>query len=456
MDPIKADSIPTGIEPMAVRPWAPRPAIAPRTSGALGAALAIESNGSAGCYGGWELVYPAGRPNEHFLFRVRVRWQDVKDGFEAVSAEARWENARGGSIDWAPIRECEVSGGWATLQGVIANLAGAERLVIKLLMRWTPKGRVEWKEPALLPAAPPPPRRLRLGAASSPIPPGPQSLESNRERFVALCRQAGREGIQLLCLPEVILSWRLPGQRPETLAEFAVEAPGPHIEPFCQVAQACRMAISFSVLEREEERVYNTAVLIDGNGQVVAKYRKVHLAVPDEVWNGVTPGEEFPIATLDPVGAPAGDPAHGVRVGMNICMDSSAAESARAVARLGGEVLLLPIMGDHRADRWTRGRPRFDMQRWMMIQQMRAMDNHLYLVAARNEGVGSGIFAPDGAILAMDGGDSPIVWADVDLNDRKRSWTGATFQDICWFERREPAYQVLSGALQPRLDGAGT
>lgn len=46
--------------------------------------------------------------------------------------------------------------------------------------------------------------------------------------------------------------------------------------------------------------------------------------------------------------------------------------------------------------------------------------------------------------------DRPIIWAGVDLAERKRSWTGASFKDICWFERREAAYSVLSGALLPR------
>ncbi len=389
------------------------------------------------------MVYPAGAVGDHFEFRVKVRWQDLKDGFESLAAEAKWEDAAGRRIDWAPIRNWEASGGWITLSGVIANLADAAALVVKLILRWSGTGRVEWKEPELIPAPPPAPRSIRLGAACAPRPEPSSSLEQNRDRYVELCRKAGEQGIQLLCLPEVVFSWGLAGQTPDRMPEFAVDVPGPMIDPFCQVAAEFGMAICLPVHEKEDELVYNTAVLIDERGAISAKYRKVHLALPDEVWSGVTPGDAFSVAKIHTADA---------SVGMNICMDSSAAESARAAARLGAEVLLLPIMGDHRADRWTRGRPRFDVQRWMMIMQMRAMDNHVYLVAARNEGVGSGVFAPDGTILTMNGGDMPIVWADVDLNDLKRSWTGATFKDICWHERRESAYGILSGDLLPRLD----
>ncbi len=88
----------------------------------------------------------------------------------------------------------------------------------------------------------------------------------------------------------------------------------------------------------------------------------------------------------------------------------------------------------------------------MMIQQMRAMDNHLYLVAARNDGVGTGVFAPDGTILAMNGGDRAVVWADVDLNDLKNTWTGAAFKDVVWSTRREHVYGPLTGDLLPQVE----
>ncbi len=122
-----------------------------------------------------------------------------------------------------------------------------------------------------------------------------------------------------------------------------------------------------------------------------------------------------------------------------------AMESARAVARQGAEVLLLPIMGDHRASRWSQGSPQFDFEKWLLIQRMRAMDNHIYLVATRNNGVGTGIFSPEGKVLVVNGGDRPILWADVNIDDLKQAWNGSSFKAICWQERREPAYGPLAG-----------
>jgi N-carbamoylputrescine amidase len=205
-----------------------------------------------------------------------------------------------------------------------------------------------------------------------------------------------------------------------------------------KLARQYKMAMGFSVFERAGDLVHNTAVLIDAQGSIALKYRKVHLAIR-EAWAGVTPGEGFSVTELQPIGA---------CVGMNICMDSSSAESARLVARLGAEILLLPIENDFRATQWARDAERskpFSLPRWSVIQRARALDNHLYVVAARIAGVGTGIFGPDGSILAMDYGDSPLVTADVDLDDLRRHPTGPSYHDVIWFQRREFAYTELAG-----------
>jgi predicted amidohydrolase len=272
---------------------------------------------------------------------------------------------------------------------------------------------------------------IKLGAASAKPARG-ENIEKNCQFFTNECRKAGEEGIGLVCLPEVILSANLPRKDPY---QVAVEVPGPYIEPFQEVARKYNMGICFSVHEKNDELVHNTAVLIGREGQLLGKYRKVHLA-SGEPRSGVTPGHEFPVFDF-----------HGITVGMNICMDSSAMESARAVARQGAEVLLLPIMGDHRASRWSKGRPQFDFEKWLLIQRMRAMDNHIYLVATRNNGVGSGVFSPWGEVLVVNGGDRPILWADVNVDDLRQTWNGATFKAVCWHERREPAYGPLAGGI---------
>ena len=427
------------IQLQTVRPWAPRPQIQPETRREKGGALRIVSNGSEGCYGGWELVYPAPRTTKTaVLFRVKARWRDLRRGYDSVNTAVAWLDAKGNQVDWDPVFPARFDGAHVIFERLLRVPEGAHQLVIRLLMAWSETGSLWFSSPRLTRVPLPAPRRLRLGAAGCPLPPGQHTMESNIQFHHQLCRQAAQQKIDLVCLPEVILSWGIPRQPGDDIYRHAVTVPGPEVQRFCDLAKELQMAMCFSVLERNKELVHNTAVLIDKKGRIVGKYRKVHLAQPGEVWMGVTPGHDFPIFHIE-----------RAAIAMNVCMDSSAAESARVPARCGAEILLIPIMGDLRADGWQKGPPHFNVEKWMLIQRMRALDNQLYVVASRNSGYGSGVFSPRGEILAMGGEGRSIVWADVNLEDFPQTWTGSSFKAITWYERREPAYGPLSGALWP-------
>ncbi len=425
------------------RPWSPRPQVAPKTRVERSGDLRIDSNGSPGCFGGWELVYPAtGHGRRWMRFRVKAHWADLKRGYDSVNTAVAWLDKDGTQVDWDPIFPARVERRHVVYERLLRVPGEAHTLVVKLLIAWSETGSLWFADPQLETVRAPSPRHMRLGAAGCPLPPGPHTLQSNMEFFLRLARQAARHKLDLLCLPEVILSWGLPRAEGEGLYRQAVTIPGEELRAFCKLARETRMALCFSVLERSGELLHNTAVLIDKQGKLAGKYRKVHLAQPGEVWMGITPGHELPVFPIE-----------DTQVGMNICMDSSAAESARVPARCGAEIILLPIMGDHRADSWVRGRLNFDVEKWMMIHKMRAMDNQVHMVVARNNGYGTGIFSPRGEMLAMGGENRSIVWADVDLNDAPQTWTGASFKAVCWYERREPAYGQLCGGCFPNPFG---
>jgi predicted amidohydrolase len=125
-------------------------------------------------------------------------------------------------------------------------------------------------------------------------------------------------------------------------------------------------------------------------------------------------------------------------------MDSSAAESSRMVGLNGADFLLLPIMGDHRADRWTPGPPIFSESRWKAIMRTRAMDNQLCLVVARNEVQGSCIIDRKGDILAWNEGDQEIIDANVQLEDGYRTWNVGCFRAVNWMQRRPHLYPAFT------------
>lgn len=412
--------------------WSPRVAIAPYVARCDDGAFVVTSNGSEGCYGGWELVYP--EPSSPWVqARAVAQPRDLARGCDSIHAALVWDMGPQGALRWEPMLPTEAPDGSFCFEARSPKPPGAKGLRMRLLIAWSASGEIRWLQPEVVETPPPPPRRWHLGAAGGPLPPGERTLETNTKAYLDLCRQAAAVGVDLLCLPEVMLTTGLPST-PESTPAQAIAIPGREIEPFQEFAREHHMALCFSAWERNKELVHNTAILIDQQGELVGKYRKVHLASPSEVWQGVTPGHDFPVFQLG-----------NARVAMNICMDSSALESARVPARLGAEILCLPIMGDHRAVRgWEGDYIDFDIERWIAIQRVRAMDNQVYMLISRNNGIGCGIFSPRGEVLALSCG-ARLVHAKVDLEDLPRTGHWATFRGVAWWERREPAYAPLVG-----------
>src|SRR5262249_5927432 len=163
-------------------------------------------------------------------------------------------------------------------------------------------------------------------------------VRENVEFYGALCEEAARRSPHLIVLPEIALQWEVPGNP----LDLAVPVSGPETEPFAEIARRYGARLVLGLLERDSDAVANSAVLFGPTGAGEGKYRKVRLAAGGETTSGILPGEGFPVFETE-IG----------RIGCNICMDSSAGESSRMVGLNGADFLLLPIMGDHRADRWT-------------------------------------------------------------------------------------------------------
>jgi predicted amidohydrolase len=451
----------TALPLAAARPWVCRPEIAPYV-GREENGLRCESNGSEGCYGGWELVFRGPWPAERLRFELAADGDGLPRGADSLVAEAFWHDSPDldrEQIEWDPLFLVEVTeSGAATRAGGAdgtdaAGGAGgrlhvryantlrvpprATELRVRCGLRWADRGRVRWHGWRLDTAPPAPPhRRLRLGAASAQ-PPAGAGQAGLVAFFVEQCRRAGEAGLDLVCLPELILSYGI-ARTPQAAHAAALPIPGAWMAPFQDVARRYRTGICFSVHERagrHGETVYNTAVLFGRGGELIGTYRKVHLALA-EARNGIAAGHEFPVFDFD-----------GVTVGLAICMDSTPLETARLLARRGAEVLLMPIMGDFRATPWEAGNGRFHQERWEAIQRAHALDNHLFVVVARNTTRGSAVTAPWGEILAWDGGDRGLVWADVDVDDVRSHPRGSTIRSVIWSMRRPALYGDLANPV---------
>jgi predicted amidohydrolase len=328
----------------------------------------------------------------------------------------------------------EFSGKKVVFSRMVQATAESDRLTLRCSFRWADAGKVSWAVPSVRRST----RKitseklLRIavvtgGNDSRPRP--LKTIQDNIDFYAPLCEKACAEKPGLILLPEIALQWGINAHP----FDVAVPAPGPETGVFARIAKKYKTRICLGLIERDGDAVFNTALLIGPDGRTDGRYHKVHLAVGSEAESGILPGDEFPVFDTE-LG----------RVGCNICMDSSAAESSRMVGLNGADFLLLPIMGDHRASRWSQGSPNFSEERWKAIMRTRAMDNQLTMVVARNNSIGSCIIDRKGDILAWNEGEDDYIFADVPVNDGYRTWNGGCFKSINWLQRRPHLYEEYS------------
>jgi predicted amidohydrolase len=233
---------------------------------------------------------------------------------------------------------------------------------------------------------------------------------ANIEKALGLIDQAASSGARLVMLPEI---WTYMGD-PFRNRDNAEPIPG---DLTARLADRARRhgiylhAGTFAELVVGDERVRNTAVVFDPDGEMIAIYRKIHMF--DVTLDGVAsykesetvaPGEEIVTFELD-----------GVTVGLATCYDLRFPEIFRILALRGAEVILLPA-----AFTMTTGK-----DHWEVLIRARAIENQVYLVAAGQFGPNlpgkwcygrSMIVDPWGTVLATAPDTESVITAVVDRN----------------------------------------
>ncbi len=425
----------SAIGPRAAHPWSPHPKAAPVTE-RRGDAFAADANGTRTCSGGWQWRFDGIEPGKTYEIAIEASYREIAVPRDALTCVAIWgapapDQDRAGAI-WEYLLPGPCVDDRVGFSRRAVAPERATNLTVRATLRWTATGKTLWHAPRVALAKEPlvksPPVRVCVVTGHHTERRGRQfkTVQDNVDFYGALCEDACQnERPRLIVLPEIALQWGVPGEA----IDLAVPAPGPETEAFAAIARRHRTRIALGMHERDGDAVHNSVILIGPNGSIEGRYRKVHLAADGEDTSGVLPGDGFPVFDTD-IG----------RIGFNICMDSSAAESSRMVGLNGAELLLLPIMGDHRADRWSFGQPIFNEDRWRAIMRTHAIDNQLCMVVARNNALGSCIIDRKGEILAWNDGDRPYIAADVGLGEGHRIWQGGCFRDVNWFQRRPHLY----------------
>jgi N-carbamoylputrescine amidase len=202
--------------------------------------------------------------------------------------------------------------------------------------------------------------------------------EANFDKAIASIRQAAREGAQIICLPELFRSLYFCQRQDPSLFDLAEPIPGPSTDRLQSVARETGTVIVASLFERRTAGVYhNTAIVLDADGTLVGKYRKMH--IPDDPLYFekyyFTPGD---------LGFRAFDTRFG-RIGILICWDQWYPEGARLTALQGAQVLIYPTaIGWHPREKEECGSAQ--CQAWELIQRSHALANGVYVAAINRVG----------------------------------------------------------------------
>ncbi len=244
---------------------------------------------------------------------------------------------------------------------------------------------------------------------------------ANLRRTLALAEKAARRGANIICTQELFRSQYFCQAEKHEYFRLAEPIPGPSTRAFQALARKHGVVVIASLFERRASGLYhNTAVIIDADGSLVGRYRKMH--IPDDPLYY----EKFYFTPGD-AGFRAGDTRFG-RIGVLICWDQWYPEAARLTALQGAEILFYPTaIGWHPGEKAEHGARQHGA--WETIQRAHAVANGCYVAAVNRIGTerpegGDGIefwgqsfvAGTSGEILAKAGTDrEEVMLVPVDL-----------------------------------------
>jgi N-carbamoylputrescine amidase len=191
-------------------------------------------------------------------------------------------------------------------------------------------------------------------------------------------REAAGRGAQVICLQELFRSEYFCREENAALFALAEPVPGPTTETLGALARELAVVIIAPLFERRAPGLYhNTAAVIDADGALAGRYRKMH--IPDDPLYY----EKFYFAPGD-LGFPCCETRY-CRLAVLICWDQWYPEAARAASLGGASVLFYPTaIGWHPAEKQEHGASQLDA--WRTIQRAHAIANGVYVAAVNRVG----------------------------------------------------------------------
>ena len=227
----------------------------------------------------------------------------------------------------------------------------------------------------------------------------------NLDKILLKTKTAAQNGADLIAFPECALAGYVFSSREEAMP-FTESIPGTSTDKLAACCQELGVHVIVGLLEKDADKCYNAAVFIGPEG-LVGKYRKNHLpflGIDRFIDRGDRPFQVY----QTPIG----------NIGIHICYDCNFPESARVMALLGADIIVLPT-------NWPEGREK--VVKYLI--NARAYENRVNFVAVDRVGNERGtrfigrskIISASGDTLAeASSEDEEIIYAEVSLTEARQ------------------------------------
>ena len=256
-------------------------------------------------------------------------------------------------------------------------------------------------------------------------------LKGNISRLTDKIRLLAQQGAELIVLQELHNGLYFCQTEDVNIFDLGETIPGPSTEHFGALAKELNIVLVLSLFEKRTAGLYhNTAVVIERDGSIAGKYRKMHIPDDPAYYEKFyfTPGD----LGFEPIQTSVG------RLGVLVCWDQWYPEAARLMALRGAEVLIYPTaIGWESSDEKTEQTRQSDA--WHLVQRGHAVANGLPVITVNRVGHEedpsgqtngiqfwgrSFVAGPQGELLLELGQSEEMTIVDVDLvrSERVRRW----------------------------------
>jgi len=195
------------------------------------------------------------------------------------------------------------------------------------------------------------------------------------EKNIRLC---AAQGAELIVLQELHNGLYFCQTEDTTVFEQAETIPGPSTESFGNIAKELSVVIVLSLFEKRAAGLYhNTAVVLEKDGTIAGKYRKMHIPDDPAYYEKFyfTPGD----LGFEPIQTSIG------KLGVLVCWDQWYPEAARLMAMAGAELLIYPTaIGWESTD--TTDEKQRQTEAWVTVQRGHAVANGLHVISCNRVG----------------------------------------------------------------------